>query len=55
LINASKPGFRPLTLILDIPHVYFVFAVIVHAGNLQPQGVALQVQIPRVKAGPRMF
>jgi hypothetical protein len=43
-IDASQPRFTGLALILDIPLVYFVFSVIVHAGNLPPRGAALQVQ-----------
>jgi hypothetical protein len=44
LINASEPGLPCQALILDIAHVYFVFSVIDHGGNLPPRGVALQVQ-----------
>lgn len=41
LMAASQPHLARLLLILDIPHVYFVFNFVDHAGNLQPPRVSL--------------
>ena len=43
LINASQPRLACQRLILDIPHIYFVFDVTDHGGNRQPRRVALQI------------
>jgi hypothetical protein len=48
LIDASQPGLACQGLILDIPHVYFEFAVGFHAGNLQQSSVDLQGPANRV-------
>jgi hypothetical protein len=37
LINARQPRLASLPLILDIPHVYFEFTIILHRRNLQPR------------------
>jgi len=44
LINASQPRLACEGLILDIPHVYFEFAVGFHEGNLQQSSIDLQAQ-----------
>src|SRR5215510_694870 len=49
LIDASQPGFTCQRLILDIPHVYFKFAVGFHGRNLQQFSVDLQA--PAIAAG----
>jgi hypothetical protein len=49
LIDASQPRLASQVLILDIPLVYFEFAVGFHDGNLQQAGVDLQA--PAIRTG----
>src|SRR5262249_56834022 len=49
LIDASQPGLACQRLILEIPHVYFKFAVGFHDRNLPQSSVDLQA--PAIAAG----
>ena len=53
LIDPSQPRPAGLALIFDIPLFYFVFSLVHHGGNLQPDGTALQVQ--KSPAGSKTF
>ena len=49
LIDASQPRLASQVLILDVPLVYFEFAVGFHTGNLQQASINLQA--PTNRAG----